>query len=106
MEFGWWFADCGQTVSNKCVGSSGVVLGVQDLNKTYTKPPKDCPTGPYTFQAGTLLNNCDQFHFWSLHPNGANFLLGDGSVRFLPYAAASVLPALSTRDQGEPSQIP
>ncbi len=104
LEFGWWFADCGQTVSGKCVGSSGVVLGVKDINKTY--PTKDCTTGPYTFQAGSLVNNCDQFHFWSLHPNGANFLIGDASVRFIPYNAANVLPALATRSGGEPAQLP
>ena len=49
-----------------------------------------------------MTNPCDQFHFWSLHPGGANFLFGDGSVHFLAYSAAgSILPALATRGGGE-----
>jgi prepilin-type processing-associated H-X9-DG protein len=41
------------------------------------------------------------FHFWSVHIRGAHFLFGDGSVRFLPYSADAVLPALATRSGGE-----
>ena len=32
---------------------------------------------------------------------GSNFLLADGSARFLTYAADSILPALGTRAGGE-----
>jgi prepilin-type processing-associated H-X9-DG protein len=46
------------------------------------------------------------FHFWSPHPGGANFALADGSVRFLPYAANDVLPALATRAGGEVAAVP
>jgi prepilin-type processing-associated H-X9-DG protein len=41
------------------------------------------------------------YHFWSPHNGGASFLFADSSVRFLPYAAASVLPALASRAGGE-----
>ena len=44
---------------------------------------------------------CHHHHFWSLHPGGGNFAFADGSVRFLRYSAASVLPALATRAGGE-----
>ena len=45
--------------------------------------------------------------FKSLHPGGANFLLGDGSVRFLPESIDYRLyNALGTRDGGEVAAIP
>lgn len=45
--------------------------------------------------------SCDTHHFWSMHPGGGNWLFADGSVRFLPYRANAVLPALATRSGGE-----
>jgi prepilin-type processing-associated H-X9-DG protein/prepilin-type N-terminal cleavage/methylation domain-containing protein len=56
---------------------------------------------PFRFGPGRPDNPCDRHHFWSLHPGGANFAFCDGSVRFLPYSAAGVLPALATRAGGE-----
>jgi prepilin-type processing-associated H-X9-DG protein len=41
------------------------------------------------------------FHFWSPLSGGANFAFADGSVRFLRYAADSIMPALATRAGGE-----
>ena len=56
----------------------------------------NCAVGPYEFGPRRLDNLWNPFHFWSLHPSGANFGFADGSVRFLSYEAKSVLPALST----------
>jgi prepilin-type N-terminal cleavage/methylation domain-containing protein/prepilin-type processing-associated H-X9-DG protein len=40
--------------------------------------------------------------FWSLHPGGCNFLLGDGSVRFIKESVSpTVFSALATRAGGE-----
>jgi prepilin-type N-terminal cleavage/methylation domain-containing protein/prepilin-type processing-associated H-X9-DG protein len=40
--------------------------------------------------------------FWSLHPGGCNFLLGDGSVRFIKESVyPTVFSALATRAGGE-----
>jgi prepilin-type processing-associated H-X9-DG protein len=67
---------------------------------TSTLTNKPC-TFPALYARGRVDDSCDYNHFWSLHPNGANFLFGDGSVRFLPYTAQAILPALATRSGGE-----
>ncbi|GHT45423.1 prepilin-type N-terminal cleavage/methylation domain-containing protein [Planctomycetales bacterium] len=38
---------------------------------------------------GQLFNNCNHREIYSLHPNGANFLYGDGCVRFHSTAMSS-----------------
>jgi prepilin-type processing-associated H-X9-DG protein len=55
---------------------------------------------PESFRPG-IGNYCDAHHFWSQHPGGANWIFADGSVRFLSYVNARVLPALATRAGGE-----
>jgi prepilin-type processing-associated H-X9-DG protein len=103
LIWGWWFADAG--ASNN--GDIGVVLGVREINEQISGQATDqCPTGPYHFVQGNLSNECDAFHFWSLHSGGANFLFADGSVHFLGYSADSILPALATRDGGEVVELP
>jgi prepilin-type N-terminal cleavage/methylation domain-containing protein/prepilin-type processing-associated H-X9-DG protein len=98
--FGWWYAGLGQNVN----GSADSVLGVRERN--YSPLTPTCSVGPYHYTPGQLGNVCDTFHFWSLHPGGANWLLVDGSVRFLPYSADSILPALATRAGGETVTLP
>jgi prepilin-type N-terminal cleavage/methylation domain-containing protein/prepilin-type processing-associated H-X9-DG protein len=108
LVFGWWFAGSGFEGS----GSSDVVQGVREIappnltgyDGTHGLPY--CPPGPYHFQAGNVNNQCDQFHFWSFHSGGSNFLMGDGSVRFLAYSADAILPAMSTRAGGEVFEAP
>jgi prepilin-type N-terminal cleavage/methylation domain-containing protein/prepilin-type processing-associated H-X9-DG protein len=58
------------------------------------------------FGPGRLDNPCDRHHYWSLHRGGANFLFADGGVRFMPYAATDVVPAMLTRAGGELITIP
>lgn len=61
-----------------------------------------CPVGNQYFQPGRQSNPCDIHHFWSLHTGGGNWVFGDGSVRFLTYAAGvTVIPALATKAGGE-----
>jgi prepilin-type processing-associated H-X9-DG protein/prepilin-type N-terminal cleavage/methylation domain-containing protein len=99
LDFGWWFAGYGQ----RATGSCDVLLGVEEINLQNSQFPdlNDCPPGPYSFSPGQLTNLCDTFHFWSLHPDGANFAFADGSVRFLAYGSESIMWALSTRAGGE-----
>lgn len=50
---------------------------------------------------GRITNPCDYNHFWSTHTGGANFVFGDGSVRFVGYSAKPVMNRLATRAKGE-----
>jgi len=96
FQFGWWYAGTGQVQT----GSADMFMGVTELNVLpYSAAP--CPPGPYEYSPGSLGNQCDMFHFWSLHDGGAQFVFADGSVHFLPYSAVSSLPALATRAAGD-----
>jgi prepilin-type N-terminal cleavage/methylation domain-containing protein/prepilin-type processing-associated H-X9-DG protein len=103
MNFGWGFAGYGNTGNGEC----DVMLGVTEFNDSGSSYPSQpngqpCPVGPYSFSPGTLPNQCDQFHFWSLHSGGANFLMGDGSVKFMTYSVGDpVMSALATKAGGE-----
>ena len=101
LYFGWWFAGWGQSGDGSC----DVVLGTSEPNTYY---PGACPPGPYTFHQGNVTDQCDQFHYWSYHGDGSNFLMADGSVRFIGYGAGaamsggtSLLDKLATRAGGE-----
>jgi prepilin-type processing-associated H-X9-DG protein len=100
FQFGWWYAGAGQ----KFTGSAEMVLGVQEQN-VLPVTSGSCAPGVYPYGPGRLDNQCDMFHFWSLHKNGANFLFADGAVRFIPYSAAGVLPALASRAGGEAAEF-
>jgi prepilin-type N-terminal cleavage/methylation domain-containing protein len=67
-----------------------------------------CPPPPYYFGAGPLnvANPCSVNQLWSNHINGANFSIGDGSVRFISYSNSTIMPALATRAGGEIASLP
>ncbi len=101
LWLGWWYAGFGQTQD----GSGDMVMSVREFNLGLDGP--GCPLGPYTFGPGRVQNQCDAFHFWSLHiGGGANFLFADASVHFLLYSAAPIMPALATRSSGESVEVP
>ena len=95
FAYGNWYIAFGE----KGEGAADQHLGTRELAVYMT--PQVCTIGPYQFGPGGLQNPCDDFHFWSLHPGGANFAFCDGSVRFMAYSADQVLPALATRAGGE-----
>lgn len=99
--YGWWYAGTGQLTT----GSLDMLLGARERNAGVGFAGY-CPPGPHHFAAGTFFEYCDVFHYWSLHGGGANFLLADGSARFLAYSADSVLPAMATRAGGENFEQP
>jgi prepilin-type N-terminal cleavage/methylation domain-containing protein/prepilin-type processing-associated H-X9-DG protein len=112
LNFGWWFAGWGYNGT----GTGDVVLGSREAQYTTsgylkmyangTTIGENCPATNVGLQPGNITNPCDQTHYWSFHPGGANFLMCDGSARFLQYSADSILPALSTRAGGEVFTMP
>lgn len=119
LIFGWMFAGFG----NSGDGDGDVILGISerhDSDYAGVSPQKDpngnpCskgspdPNSPlaYKLSPGSLFNQCDQFHYWSLHTGGANFCLGDGSVRFLRYDVNPIVQrAMATRAGGEVFDAP
>jgi prepilin-type N-terminal cleavage/methylation domain-containing protein/prepilin-type processing-associated H-X9-DG protein len=99
-RLGWWYRGWGLYQD----GTGEMVLGVRERNFSSDYP--NCRPGPYTFVAGRLSEECDLFHFWSMHRGGGNFALCDGSVRFIRYGANEVMPALATRAGGEVATVP
>lgn len=98
LRFGWWYRGWGQSQD----GSIEMLLGVRERNVSHPNcPPVAPPFGP-----GRFDQPCHEFHYWSGHDGGANFAFCDGSVRFLTYAADSVLPILATRAGGEVFEMP
>jgi prepilin-type N-terminal cleavage/methylation domain-containing protein/prepilin-type processing-associated H-X9-DG protein len=82
-----------------------------DFNALMANPNREtsivtgCPDPGY-FRPDSPNNRCAASHYWSMHPGGANWLLGDGSVRFVAYSAGTtVLPAMASRDGGEVFQL-
>jgi prepilin-type processing-associated H-X9-DG protein len=110
LVFGWWYAGAGQydSFTNRNTGSSDVDLGAAEFNLQADSYSSSCGKGgPFSYGPGQLNDPCDQFHFWSLHTNGSNFLFGDGAVRFLTYdTPQQLMIALSTRAGGEAASPP
>jgi prepilin-type processing-associated H-X9-DG protein len=99
LAYGWWFAGDGYDDT----GTGDVTLGAQET-RYYTQVLRrlGCPAAKVGFQPGNVNDNCDQSHFWSMHAGGANFLVADGSVRFVNYSLNdSLFQALCTRAGGE-----
>ncbi len=100
--YGWWYAGAGQLSS----GSPDMLLGALERNDG-ARHAESCSEGPYRFGPGDLEEQCDLFHFWSLHAGGGHFLMCDGSTHFVSYQVdADLIPALATRAGGEVSAFP
>ena len=57
---------------------------------------------PYVFMPPSRPDDaCDVHHFWSHHAGGGNWVLGDGSVRFISYSAAETTVLLGSINGSE-----
>jgi prepilin-type N-terminal cleavage/methylation domain-containing protein/prepilin-type processing-associated H-X9-DG protein len=99
FNFGWWFGSDGRDDH----GTGESTLGSRETNffTNVLRPLFGCQQMKLGMQPGDINDNCDQGHFWSLHPGGGNFLLADGSARFVTYSIDDIFPALCTRNGGE-----
>jgi prepilin-type N-terminal cleavage/methylation domain-containing protein len=108
LDFGWWFAGAGYGTSAQ-YGTGDVVLGPREngyvtfIASFADTKPSSCKKPSYIgLKPGDINDDCDQAHFWSLHSGGANFLIGDGSARFVSYSLdQTTLEGLCTRNRGE-----
>jgi prepilin-type processing-associated H-X9-DG protein len=100
-RLGWWYGGWGQSQD----GSAEMLLGAQE-RIVYPFYSSQCPLISPGFGPGKDGNVCDTFHFWSHHIGGANFLFVDGSVHFLSYSAAPLIPDLATCAGGETVNLP
>ena len=82
LTWGWW-----------TYGPLDAAMGVQ--NAAPDPHGGSCPL-PQLYGPGKGEVECDCLHYWSHHSGGANWLLGDGTVRFITMGAASILPKLAT----------
>ena len=87
MYWGWW-----------SVSDYDCLLSVYQLYSFYG----GC-VYPGVFRQGNINGPCngDSNHFWSFHSQGANWALGDGSVRFMAYTAQPVTVPMGSRNGGE-----
>lgn len=101
LQAGWWYSKM------RPLGVWGRLYGPDDGMPVVALPiPGEPCEGPFRFGPGRIDNPCDRYHFWSLHPGGANFLFADGSVHFLSYSAVPIMVPLATRAGGEVVELP
>ena len=80
-------------------GAGDTLLGVSEVD-----PNNQPQYVPEFYRPGDLTdpNQIHRWHYWSLHSGGCNWLVADGSVRFIPYSIRkSVMDALATYKGGE-----
>jgi prepilin-type N-terminal cleavage/methylation domain-containing protein len=108
--WGWWDTSRSYSIdwSYDCLGgaaNTGSFFGTANDNGGGASCPSGAASGLFR-QPANPANACDFDHFWSYHPGGAMFAMGDGGIRFIPYSAQPMMAALATRAGGEVVNLP
>lgn len=98
-QWGWWDTPC-------CIEDT--LSPVRGDRSPYSSGTLgNCPNVA-VYRFGTVNDNCAFNALWSCHSDGANFCMGDGSVRTISYdrgnqalGVSSLLEALASRDGNE-----
>jgi len=99
---GYWGWASGSTGDSFLWAQHGTTYYTYANNSNATAPSYSCSAKlPGVFGQGLYTDYCDVQHFWSGHTGGGNWLLGDGSVRFISYTNSALMVSLATRNGGE-----
>jgi len=98
-QWGWWDSAC-------CIQDT--LSPARGDTTIYSSGIRGNCSRPAIYQLGSVQDNCYFNAVWANHAQGANFCMGDGSVRTISYAAGgqsagtlSVLEALASRSGNE-----
>jgi prepilin-type N-terminal cleavage/methylation domain-containing protein/prepilin-type processing-associated H-X9-DG protein len=102
-QWGWWDSPCcpQDTISPVRGNANPFSSGVNG----------NCPN-PSPYGPGSVDDSCSFNALWANHSEGANFCMGDGSVRLIPWdtgnrpvGTISILEALSSRSGNEVASL-
>jgi prepilin-type N-terminal cleavage/methylation domain-containing protein len=100
LFWGWWSVSDGDCLLS--VNQEWSFFSTTGLNTGESGTPSPpCPGPVGVYGPGNPNWSCHWHHFYSMHSGGANWGLGDGAVRFIPYTAAPRLSAIATATMGE-----
>jgi hypothetical protein len=92
MGWGWWGVSDYDTLL--------ALVNEVYLNASTQTGSNPLCVAPGQYSPGDPKFPCHANHFYSMHTGGANWAMGDASIRFVPYSN-QVMREMSTRANGE-----